>query len=91
MFPRPHGEKLIFFRVFGIRHANRGQTKYGIYNGYFLFLFLKKKHFIPHIYTYIRHKLIHNRFKDYHIQVVYSFYTSKLEPKIYNVNAITSY
>ena len=55
----------------------------------------KKKHFIPHIYiyTYIRHKLVHHKFKGYHNQVdkCYSFYTSKLEPKIYNVNTISSY
>ena len=32
MFPRPHGRKLIFFRIFEVRHTNRGQTKYSIYN-----------------------------------------------------------
>jgi len=50
----------------------------------FLMFFFKKKNisFPIYIYMYIRHKLVHNKFKDYHIQVdkCYSFYASKLEP-----------
>ena len=30
MFSWPHGEKIIFFGFFGVRHANREWTKYGI-------------------------------------------------------------
>ena len=32
MFSWPHGEKMIFFRFFKVRHTNRGWTKYCINN-----------------------------------------------------------